>query len=264
MSPGVWQIGSIQLHPAGDLSPFKHLFVQPPVAASDQVRPVRFSVELCNAPDWPIAIETTASHYRKGLPSHEVSIDFADRRLNFRIVSPIDAIGRYMIYRDFFCALGGLAGEPLLHASAVIRDGGVHAFLAVSGGGKSTIAEMLRPHAAWLNDEIIWITAFENELLVVNQPFWRGEQEPTGRSLLPLAALYLIHKSEGCALRPMPPAGLYAMALGAPFGPDDPGLPDRARRTARLVEKTPCYHLDVPLDGNAVAETIFACQSKPS
>ena len=92
---------------------------------------------------------------------------------------------------------------------------------------------------------------------MINQNYWRGEDDCGFKALLPLAGAYLIRKSDACRRSDLTPSDLFAMALGAPYGPNDPYLADRATNTAKLLEMIPCYALDVPLDGNAIAQVIF-------
>ena len=188
MNQAIWQIGGLNVSLRGDLSPFKGILSRPPTAPPDGGDAIEVSIAIQNERTWPLAIEERGTKNRKGLDTHQTAIDFQARCIDFLVRAPVSKVASYLLHRNFFCALGGFAGDPLMHASAVVREGRVHVFLAESGGGKSTIANLLHPHAAWLNDEIIWCTTRNGLPLVINQAYWRGEDSCGTEPFLQLAS----------------------------------------------------------------------------
>lgn len=214
------------------------------------------TLELETVPraSWKPELDRGGDIFRKRLASHQCQIDFPRRHVHLRFVEGLDETGWQFVFRDLFAALCGLSGDALLHASTVEHGGEATAFCAYSGGGKSTIAQLLGGAARTINDEINW--AFrdaEGRFRLVDQRFYH--QPPgTDRPDLPLARLLILVQAPACSLSPVDPQDAFPIVLAAPFG-NDPYLPDRAACAADLFGRLPVHRLSfnlVPEDIRAV------------
>jgi hypothetical protein len=168
-----------------------------------------------------------------------------------------------------------LRGFELLHASAVETPAGIVAFVAASGGGKSSLAaEYLRRGASFFSDDIVALDDPDGRVVgfpgppVINLPRQFApadvaarpiadfgderwvEVEPVSPGARPLAAVVIVDRARGheaaCARVEATTLELLPHALGLPH------LEERVRRRfelfSRVAATTPVLHLTADLD----------------
>ena len=211
---------------------------------------------------WPTGLRRSGDGFTKGLATHATEMNFPDRTIRIRIVTPVTPSAVYRVMRDIFCGLGGLCGDVILHGATALHHGQAMIFCAASGGGKSTLAGLLAPQVEIVNDEIIWIRRNRaGRWLAVNQGFW-GLPPSTAPAEIPVRAVYLLEKADACRIVPTKPGAVFAQLLTAPFGGHDPQLPARAAQTARFLEAIPLHRLYFTRDAAALQEILFQSGSK--
>jgi hypothetical protein len=122
-------------------------------------------------------------------------------------------------------------GVPL-HASAAGRNGKAIAFAARSGGGKSTMVDLLQPAWQCINDEYSAILPEGRSCTVMGTPFvkWRPHTTVTD-DRAPLATICALTRDTRVTIRPMGLRDRVQLLLGNAFATP---LPNRHART--LVE----------------------------
>jgi hypothetical protein len=180
-----------------------------------------------------------------------------------------------------------IRGFELLHASAVDTPAGVIAFVAESGGGKSTMAaEYLRRGHALFSDDMVALEERAGELLahpgprVMNLP-GRVDPAEVGATAIaaigderwvelsgpapparPLAAVVLVDRAPGNEARCTPIDGtslkLLPYAVGLPYV--EGGSRRRFELFGRVAAATPLLHLtaDLSVPAGAMADLVDA------
>lgn len=87
-------------------------------------------------------------------------------------------------------------GGFLLHASSAVRNGRAFLFSGVSEAGKTTMARLAPPDVMLLTDEASYIRKVDNQYLAYGTPFAGELGEPGKNISAPIAALYLLKKSD--------------------------------------------------------------------
>ena len=250
----VYRIGTLAVRiPHCPLPGLRGLLRYPTAETEDAVT---LEFQMVDEPDWSPTLERGGARFVKALGAHWCEIDFPARHATIRFRADLDRTGWYFLFRDIFAALCGLSGDVFLHASSVTRDGQAMAFCAFSGGGKSTIAQLLAPETDSISDEINW--AFRDEqgqFRLVDQRHYRTP--PTAAAPdLPLAAVFVLAQAPTCAVTPIDPASAYPILLAAPFG-DDPLLPRRAQAAAALLDSVPVRRLAFNLRSEDVRRAVW-------
>lgn len=206
-------------------------------------------------PDWTCDVRASAETYHKGMARHCCDLTFRSKTLCITHVPALSTHDHYLILRDIFCALCGLRGAPLLHASSVDFEGRAVIFCGVSGTGKTTISRLLSARHQVINDEINWLQCSASGFTVVNQPFWRLKDTP--EPSLPLASIYLLEQAETCEVRKLDtPLDAMGLLLCAPYGTEDPALGVRTAATMTLATAAPLKRLRFSLDSEEIDQTI--------
>ncbi len=132
----------------------------------------------------------------------------------------------------------------VLHALAVLREGGVYVFFGPSGSGKTTAAHLSQGHTI-LSDDLVFLR-FENGSYCVHPtPRWgdmqRGEKE---NRPYPLKAVFKLKKSERIEVTTYKPVQAISDVVTFPSMPPDLISSDRLlARFSHLVKKVPFYEL---------------------
>jgi hypothetical protein len=185
----------------------------------------------------------------------------------------------------------------VLHASGVLVDGGVVAFVAPSGGGKSTLAVMLgRLGTPIVSDDALVVRATPGGVLAVPSypglrlapamiatldepletvPLGDGSTKQrilTGGALrfaakaAPLRSIAVLARTDRCAPDVTPLHGAFAVdaVLRAAFPPLDRS--DEARlftKAAALADSVPVLRLEIPTDvpGHRVLDAVLGARS---
>lgn len=136
----------------------------------------------------------------------------------------------------------------LLHASGFGDERGAVAFLAVSGGGKTTTARKL-PHAHVLSDDQVAVRRVRGTWTAFALPFVGEYRRATVPRAAPLAGLVLLAKGEGAALTPVAPAAALGSLLRCVVN-FAPGAHGRAilDLAADLVTRVPVHRLTLARD----------------
>ena len=97
-------------------------------------------------------------------------------------------------------------GGFLLHASSAVREGKAFLFSGVSEAGKTTIARLAPPDVELLTDEASYVRKKNPDYLAFGTPFAGDLGEPGKNVSAPIAALYLLAKSQKNRIEPLTPA----------------------------------------------------------
>ena len=134
----------------------------------------------------------------------------------------------------------------LLHAAGAVLDGRGLLFVAPSGGGKTTVSNLIAGEATLLSDETMCVRpdpARPGRYVIYGTCFWSGPAHPGKAGAFPLEAIFFLRKGP---LRIEPLARPAALAellaqLHLPLGPTAVG--DSLAFAAKSLAKTPAYSL---------------------
>ena len=87
-------------------------------------------------------------------------------------------------------------GGFLLHASSAVRNGKAFLFSGLSEAGKTTIARLAPQDATLLTDEASYVRRLNDQYLAYGTPFAGELGEPGKNISAPIAAVYLLAKSQ--------------------------------------------------------------------
>ena len=97
-------------------------------------------------------------------------------------------------------------GGFLLHASSAVRNGKAFLFSGLSEAGKTTIARLAPQDATLLTDEASYVRRLNDQYLAYGTPF-AGELGDPGKNIsAPIAAVYLLAKSQENRITKIEPA----------------------------------------------------------
>lgn len=230
-----------------------------PCEASDLID-AALEIVPCSARDWPLDVSFNDNVHCFGRPSYAFDVEPDKRRLRLRLAALPQGNDLYWFQRDIFGMLACMAGDLMLHGSAVIGpDAQGWVFCGSSGVGKSTICRILLEEGAQpINDEVNWIFYDDHqELRIVNQPFWFGLSEtPT----LPVANLYLLQQGSQCSMLPARSRSeTFVRLLAAHLSIDTQYdfLRTRAEALKRLVEERTINVLEFNLNGKELCNLLW-------
>jgi hypothetical protein len=125
----------------------------------------------------------------------------------------------------------------LLHAAAILADGGAYVFFGPSGSGKSTVAELIGEGI--ISDEIVAIRRDGDRYRVFGVP-WRGQ-----RRSAPLRGLFRLRQACETSFTPLSPAGALRQLVPNVFfpHPDSPEVAVFLEIAGELVTAVPCYEM---------------------
>lgn len=249
-------IGRLKVLFGGDLHGPLRTFLRPPVPSKAfTITPeleVSLTCHLVEKRSWEVGFSPIDGGTRKGLDHHCLDINFLRNTIEIRLLPEPSPAVWYYLFRDLFCGLCALSGDPLIHSSAVAVNGQAFVFCAYSGGGKSTLARLLQEsgEAVVINDEINWAFLTDDGVpFLVNQSHWTHPASAGAQhEILPLSAIYLLKKARVCGLAPVSPTDAFPLLLGAPYGTVDTMLQERSKRTVSLIRRVPVSELSFSLD----------------
>ena len=97
-------------------------------------------------------------------------------------------------------------GGFLLHASSAVRNGKAFLFSGLSEAGKTTIARLAPQDATLLTDEASYVRRLNDQYLAYGTPFAGELGEPGKNVSAPIAAVYLLAKSQENRITKIEPA----------------------------------------------------------
>jgi hypothetical protein len=97
-------------------------------------------------------------------------------------------------------------GGFLLHASSAVRNGKAFLFSGLSEAGKTTIARLAPQDATLLTDEASYVRRLNDQYLAYGTPFSGELGEPGKNISAPIAAVYLLAKSQENRITKIEPA----------------------------------------------------------
>ena len=97
-------------------------------------------------------------------------------------------------------------GGFLLHASSAVRNGKAFLFSGLSEAGKTTIARLAPHDATLLTDEASYVRRLNDQYLAYGTPFAGELGEPGKNISAPIAAVYLLAKSQENRITKIEPA----------------------------------------------------------
>jgi hypothetical protein len=97
-------------------------------------------------------------------------------------------------------------GGFLLHASSAVRNGKAFLFSGLSEAGKTTIARLAPHDATLLTDEASYVRRLNDQYLAYGTPFAGELGEPGKNVSAPIAAVYLLAKSQENRITKIEPA----------------------------------------------------------
>jgi len=151
-----------------------------------------------------------------------------------------------IVLRACLSVLCEQAGALLIHASAVVRDGGVWLFCGPAGCGKSTIASELAAGAMPLAvDRAVLVAEQDGSFTAHSTPFSDHERRLTGPQSGPLAGLCLIEQAAEHRVEELPPwAAITALLPQTLAFSRAPVVVERVMATVgRLAESGLCCKL---------------------
>ena len=125
----------------------------------------------------------------------------------------------------------------LMHAAVVAKDGAAYAFVAPSGVGKSTRAQIWLneyPDSFIVNGDKPFIRITENEVLACGSP-WSGKEGWNTNAMVPLRAVFFIERTDSTAT-------LEEISMGKAFpylmqATHQPLKPELIMQTINLIKK---------------------------
>lgn len=243
-------VSTVQFVNAGALPETLHGLRRMP-AADDAPVDATIEVAQCLRAHWPLDVTERGDLHCFGRPAYALEVEPLERRARLLLAEPFGPNDLYWFQRDLFGILACMAGQIMLHGSAVAAPGGgAWIFCGPSGAGKSTLCRMLAAAGmAVINDEINWLfDGADGALRIVNQPYWFGRADTPS---LPVARLHYLSQGPRCALGAALPKieafmGLLAAHLSIDTRYDF--LETRAMALKRLVENRPIETLEFNLD----------------
>ncbi len=136
-------------------------------------------------------------------------------------------------------------GGFLLHASSGVRNGKAFLFAGLSEAGKTTMARLAPSDVAMLTDEASYVRKVGAQYLAFGTPFAGELGEPGKNISAPIAALYLLAKSEENQVSPVVPAeAVRRLMRNILFFAHDPELVNLVFQSAcAFVEAVPVFQL---------------------
>ena len=140
----------------------------------------------------------------------------------------------------------------LLHAAAILHDGGVHLFLGASGAGKSTISRLsAEVGRRVLSDDMNFVRPSIDGYLVEKVPYtgtFAQDDEPSGA--WPLRAVHRLAQAPGHAVAPLGTAAATAALMGSAVSVNQDPFRRDALLTAleRLARTVPVSALEFRCD----------------
>lgn len=148
---------------------------------------------------------------------------------------PVDAVIRLVLARQLLTR-----GALLLHASALVREGGWGVvFVGPSGSGKSTLAKTLE--GQFVSDEAVVMDRDGETVWIAGTPYWNGNP-----ARAPLAAALFISRGSACGWADLP-AARSAARLFASTGPFPPSATEQAFHAASELAQRLTHAADVCL-----------------
>lgn len=147
----------------------------------------------------------------------------------------------------------------LLHASAVAMDGAAYLFVAPSGTGKSTHANLWVQHfgpdrVTVLNDDKPLIRLDDKGCFWVCGSPWCGKERKRSKADVPLKALCRLTQGKENAIAPMRPEDAAICLIGQTYLPETPEQLDKGLALIdRLVRDIPIYSLACTISEDAAA-----------
>ncbi len=226
--------------------------------------------------DWPLDVVEKNGTHCFGRPNYAMEVTPDSRKIRLLFAAEPESDDLYWLQRDIFGVLACMAGELMLHCSAVISpDGSAWAFCGASGVGKSTICSLLMSegfHA--INDEVNWLFFGDAKAAssgsqsangvrpsfpvhIVNQRYWLGaEEEP----YLPVTRICLLQQARQCVFRPAPPKSeTFVRLLAAHLSIDTQYdfLRKRSEALLRLLETDIMQTLEFNLDAKELRDLLW-------
>ena len=161
-----------------------------------------------------------------------------------------------MAVRGVLPFASALQGAVVLHASAVLGHTGIHAFVAASGTGKSTLAAELARQGLPLVADDLTPCRVTGDAVQVPLPALHP-QRTTGALLRGLFFLGRDARSNAAACQPLPPARCMELLIWNGFGE----LESKQAWSAQfgvyeqLARRVPAYALTVPDNRERIART---------
>ena len=148
----------------------------------------------------------------------------------------------------------------LFHGSAVAVDGQGYLFVAPSGTGKSTHAqlwqELLGPRFRYVNDDKPLIRIAEGAVYVYGTPY-DGKHHRSEAVVVPLRALCLLQRGRETVVRPLAHRDAFPRLLGQVYRPQDRAAMARTVALLQaLTERVALYELSCAPEADA-ARTAF-------
>lgn len=224
--------------------------------------PIDASLEIVArpSPDWPLDVTRQGDVHCFGRPTYAFEVEPREHRLRLLLTAMAGADGLYWFQRDIFGILACMAGDLMLHGSAVTTPHeNAWVFCGPSQAGKSTICRMLISAGfPAINDEVNWLFLDETGALrIVNQPFWFGK---AGAPVLPVDRLCLLRQGSRCSFQPpYPRSETFARLLAGHLSIDTryDFLKNRADTLKRLVETHTIDVLEFNLDTEELVNLLW-------
>lgn len=173
----------------------------------------------------------------------------------------------YPLDKILFASILSLRQGVIVHATAVVVDGGALLFIGDSGAGKSTMARLWSAErdVTVLADDLIILRYEEGRFIAYGTP-WRGGPGLSSPTSAPLARIYLIYHSKTNQLAPLPAGARLAARL---FNHSYPpywlkeGLAAHVGLIERLALTIPCFELGFLPDPSVISYVRATCGNDP-
>lgn len=167
-----------------------------------------------------------------------------------------DGLSFVPVLRAAMCQ--ALAPEgALVHAAGAVLDGEGLLFVAPSGGGKTTLSNLIADEATLLSDETVCVRpdpVRPGHYAIYGTCFWSGPAHPGRAGAFPLAALCFLRKGP-LELRPLQRLAALPELLREIHLPLTLDATTNSLAVAtRLLQRTPAFSLQFPLAVSPISE----------
>jgi len=191
----------------------------------------------------------------KGLPSHYLQgpVIIDTRRKQIRYFNTTgDNFFSGQLPAFAYSQLLALSQGLLLHGAGIVRNNGAYLFLAVSGGGKSTVARISRRYRA-LSDDIVAVRKIKGKFLAFATPWKQGACACLkSRDSAPVKAVFFLKKSRKASFRPLRPEKALSRILSTQlhflFYTERPLVDKLFVTCADLMRSIPAYEMEFRKD----------------